>query len=75
MLHGLKFDENDSNYKLLIEIFKIISSRESKQIMDKNGFKPLKSKKYIEMIKRELINFPDFLEIIFKNSYQLQKIH
>ena len=32
MKHGLNFDETDSNYMLLNEIFKIIDSRESKQI-------------------------------------------
>ena len=31
MKHGLNFDETDSNYMLLNEIFKIIDSRESKQ--------------------------------------------
>ncbi len=31
MNHGLNFDETDSNYRLLKEIFKIIGSRESKQ--------------------------------------------
>ena len=31
-MHGLNFDETDSNYMLLNEIFKIIGSRESKQI-------------------------------------------
>ena len=30
MIHGFNFDENDPNYKLLIEIFKIIDYRESK---------------------------------------------
>lgn len=39
MIHGLNFDENDPNYKLLIEIFKIIDYRESKQIMTRNGLK------------------------------------
>ena len=29
MKHGLNFDETDSNYMLLNEIFKIIGSRES----------------------------------------------
>ena len=31
MKHGLNFDETDSSYMLLNEIFKIIDSRESKQ--------------------------------------------
>ena len=30
MMHGLNFNETDSNYMLLNEIFKIIGSRESK---------------------------------------------
>ena len=38
-MHKLHFDKNDENYKLLIEIFKIISSKKSKQIMARNGFK------------------------------------
>ena len=39
MKHEFKFDENDENYKLLNEIFKIIASKNSKKIMARNGFK------------------------------------
>ena len=38
MMHKLTFDKEDPNYILLNEIFKIIGSRESKQIMARNGF-------------------------------------
>ena len=48
-MHGLNFDETDSNYMLLNEIFKIIGSRESKQIMSRNGLKPLN--KVISLVK------------------------
>ena len=39
MIHEFIFDENDENYKLLNEIFKIIASKKSKKIMARNGFK------------------------------------
>lgn len=39
MQHEFRFDKNDENYKLLVEIFKIIASRNSKKIMARNGFK------------------------------------
>ena len=39
MRHGFIFDENDENYKLLNEIFKIIASKKSKKIMIRNGLK------------------------------------
>ena len=52
MKHGLNFDETDSNYMLLNEIFKIIGSRESKQIMSRNGHKPLN--KVISFVVDEL---------------------
>lgn len=42
MKHEFIFNENDDNYKLLIEIFDIISSRNSKKIMARNGFKNIK---------------------------------
>ena len=48
-MHGLNFDETDSNYMLLNEIFKIIGSQESKQIITRNGLKPLD--KVIPLIK------------------------
>ena len=48
-MHGLNFNENDSNYMLLNEIFNIIGSRESKQIMSRNGLKPLN--KIISLVK------------------------
>lgn len=54
MIHGLNFDENDPNYKLLIEIFKIIDYRESKQIMIRNGLKPLS--KVIPLVKTIFIS-------------------
>ena len=38
MMHKLTFDKEDPNYIMLNEIFKIISSRESKQIMARNSF-------------------------------------
>lgn len=53
MIHGLNFDENDPNYKL-IEIFKIIDYRESKQIMARNGLKPLS--KVIPLVKTIFIS-------------------
>ena len=53
MKHGLNFDETDSNYMLLNEIFKIIGSRESKQIMGRNGLKPLN--KVIPLVKTVII--------------------
>ena len=53
MKHGLNFDETDSNYMLLNEIFKIIGSRESKQIMSRNGLKPLD--RVIPLVKTVII--------------------
>ena len=53
MKHGLNFDETDSNYMLLNEIFKIIGSRESKQIMSRNGLKPLD--KVIPLVKTVIL--------------------
>ena len=53
MNHGLNFDETDSNYMLLNEIFKIIDSRESKQIMSRNGLKPLN--KVIPLVKTIIV--------------------
>ncbi len=53
MNHGLNFDETDSNYRLLKEIFKIIGSRESKQIMSRNGLKPLD--KVISLVKTVIL--------------------
>ena len=53
MKHGLNFDETDSNYMLLNEIFKIIGSRESKQIMSRNGIKPLN--KVISLVKTVIL--------------------
>lgn len=53
MMHGLNFDETDSNYMLLNEIFKIIGSRESKQIMSRNGLKPLN--KVISLVKTVIL--------------------
>lgn len=52
-MHGLNFDETDSNYMLLNEIFKIIDSRKSKQIMARNGLKPLN--KIIPLVKTVII--------------------
>lgn len=52
-MHGLNFDETDSNYMLLNEIFKIIDSRKSKQIMARNGIKPLN--KIIPLVKTVII--------------------
>ena len=54
MFHRLNFDENDLNYKLLIEIFKIISSRDAKQIMARDGIKPLN--KVIPLVKTIFIS-------------------
>ena len=48
-MQGLNFDETDSNYMLLKEIFKIIGSRKSKQIMSRNDLKPLN--KVISLVK------------------------
>ena len=53
MKHGLNFDETDSNYMLLNEIFKIIGSRESKQIMSRNVLKPLN--KVIPLVKTIIV--------------------
>ena len=53
MNHRLNFDEIDSNYRLLKEIFKIIGSRESKQIMSRNGLKPLD--KVISLVKTVIL--------------------
>ena len=53
MMHGLNFNENDSNYMLLNEIFNIIGSRESKQIMSRNGLKPLN--KIISLVKTVIL--------------------
>lgn len=50
---GLNFDETGSNYMLLNEIFKIIGSRESKQIMSRKGLKPLD--KVIPLVKTVII--------------------
>lgn len=48
-MHGLNYDEQDSKYMLLNEIFKIIDSRSSKRIMARNGIKPLS--KVIPLVK------------------------
>ncbi len=53
MDHGLNFDETDSNYRVLKEIFKIIGSRESKQIMSRNGLKPID--KVISLVKTVIL--------------------
>ena len=42
MIHGLNYDEQDPNYKLLNKIFKIIDSRSTDNILACNGFKHLK---------------------------------
>ena len=60
-MHGLNFDETDSNYMLLNEIFKIIGSRESKQIMSRNGIKPLN--KVISLVK--LLFWQLILNVVF----------
>lgn len=39
MKHEFNFNENDENYKLLNEIFKIIASKDSKKIMARCGIK------------------------------------
>ena len=41
MKHRLNLDKKDPNYILLKEIFKIMDSRESKQILASYGFKNL----------------------------------
>ena len=42
MIHGLNYDEQDPNYKLLNKIFKIIDSRSTDNILARNDFKNLK---------------------------------
>lgn len=42
MIHGLNYDEQDPNYMLLNEIFKIIDSRMTDTILARNGFKRIK---------------------------------
>ena len=42
MKHRLNLDKKDPKYILLKEIFKIMDSRESKQILASYGFKNLK---------------------------------
>ena len=49
MQHRLNLDKSDSNYILLKEIFKIIDSRKSSQIIVSNGIK--KNKKFKDMLK------------------------
>lgn len=76
MIHGLNFDENDPNYKLLIEIFKIIDYRESKQIMARNGLKPLS--KVIPLVKTIFISLFFECDISFvveelKNKSELRE--
>ena len=53
MKHELNFDETDTNYMLLNEIFKIFGSRKSKQIMSRNGLKSLD--KVIPLVKTVII--------------------
>ena len=76
MKHGLNFDETDSNYMLLNEIFKIIGSRESKQIMSRNGLKPLN--KVISLVKTVILAAYFECSISFvvdelKRSFKLRK--
>ena len=76
MIHGFNFDENDPNYKLLIEIFKIIDYRESKQIMARNGLKPLS--KVIPLVKTIFISLFFECDISFvveelKNKSELRE--
>ena len=42
MIHGLNYDEQNPNYMLLNEIFKIIDSRMTDTILARNGFKRIK---------------------------------
>jgi len=53
-MHGLNYNEQDSRYMLLNEIFKIIDCKSSRQIMARNGIKPLD--KVIPLVKTILIS-------------------
>lgn len=47
-MNRLNFDEIDPNNMLLNNIFKIIGYYESKQIMGRNGFKPLDCRNFMQ---------------------------
>ena len=53
-MHGLNYNEQDSKYMLLNEIFKIIDSKFSRRIMTRNGIKPLS--KVIPLVKTVFIS-------------------